>query len=144
MPGAKRSTNSSAATAPNDEIQALVETLRAVASQIEADPALAARLMGGSAKKVEAAERTQAAARPAREMVAPPLDPFAILRQSNEQGLREALAALDLASLKAIVRAYRLDPARLSGRWTAPERITELIVEQTMARLNHGRAFERV
>ena len=144
MPGAKRSTNSSDAIAPNDETQALVETLRAVASQIEADPALAARLMGGSAKKVDAAEMSQAAARPAREMVAPPLDPFAILRQSNEQGLREALAALNLASLKAIVRAYRLDPARLSARWTAPERIIELIVEQALARLKHGRAFERV
>ena len=67
-----------------------------------------------------------------------------MLRQSGEQGLQEALASLDLASLKAIVRAYRIDPARISARWTAPERIIELIVEQAQARLNHGRAFERI
>jgi hypothetical protein len=141
MPGAKR-TESGAAGESTAEARALVETLRDLASQIEADPALAARLMAGT--KAERAETEQAAARPAREVVAPPLDPFAILRQSDEQGLREALAALDLASLKAIVRAYRLDPARLSARWSAPERIIELIVEQATARLNHGRAFERV
>jgi hypothetical protein len=142
MPGAKRSTDTTQSKELTNEARALVESLRAAASQIEADPALAARLMAGPT--VAPAETAQAAARPAREVVAPPLDPFAILRQSNEQGLREALAALDLASLKAIVRAYRLDPARLSARWTAPERIIELIVEQALARLNHGRAFERV
>jgi hypothetical protein len=142
MPGAKRSTDTTQSKELTNEARALVESLRAAASQIEADPALAARLMAGPT--VAPAETAQAAARHAREAVAPPLDPFAILRQSNEQGLREALAALDLASLKAIVRAYRLDPARLSARWTAPERIIELIVEQALARLNHGRAFERV
>jgi len=69
---------------------------------------------------------------------------FEFQRQAGEQGLQEALASLDLASLKAIVRAYRLDPARISARWTAPERIIDLITEQARARLNHGRAFERV
>ena len=144
MPRAKRSVNGSEddSAAPATETRALVETLRAVASQIEADPTLATRLMAGFATKVE--HETPAPSRPAREVVAPPLDPFAVLRQSGEQGLREAVVALDLASLKAIVRAYRLDPARISARWTAPERIIELIVEQAMARLNHGRAFERV
>jgi hypothetical protein len=126
------------------ETRALAEVLRAVASQIEADPTLATRLMSGTATKAEHERSAQAPSRSAREVVAPPLDPFAVLRQSGEQGLREALTALDLASLKAIVRAYRLDPARISARWTAPERIIELIVEQAMARLNHGRAFERV
>jgi hypothetical protein len=140
MPRAKRSESGSEGEPPSNETRALVETLRVVASQIEADPALSARLLHGAALKTEPGE----APRPAREVVAPPLDPFATLRQSGEQGLREALAALDLAALKAILRAYRLDPARIAARWAAPERIIELIVEQTMARLNHGRAFERV
>ncbi len=144
MPGAKRSTHSSGGEPLANETRALVETLRSVASQIEADDALAARLMAGPAITAESGETAQPVSRPAREVVAPPLDPFAMLRQSNEQGLREALTTLDLASLKAIVRAYRLDPARLSARWTAPERIIDLIVEQALARLNHGRAFERV
>jgi hypothetical protein len=117
-----------------------VETLRAVAAQIEAG----AQLTVEAARKTEHDPPAQAATRPAREVVAPPLDPFAVLRQSGEQGLREALAALDLSSLKAVVRAFRLDPARISARWTASEQVIELIVEQTVARLNHGRAFERV
>jgi hypothetical protein len=129
---------------PPAETRALVETLRTVASRIEADPALATRLMSGAVSKAGSAEAPQATSRPAREVVAPPLDPFAMLKQSGERGLQEALVALDMASLKAIVRAYRLDPARISARWTAPERIIELIVEQAQARLNHGRAFERV
>jgi hypothetical protein len=127
-----------------NEAQALVELLRAVASQVEADPALVSRLMAGPATTREHEAPTQTPSRPARELVAPPLDPFVMLRESGEQGLQEALVSLDLASLKAIVRAYRLDPARISARWTAPERIIELIVEQATARLNHGRAFERV
>jgi hypothetical protein len=143
MPGAKRSKSESTGNA-TPETQALVETLRAVASQIETDPTLATRLMAGPAMKAEPGDTAQPTPRPAREVVAPPLDPFAVLRQSGEQGLREALIALDIASLKAIVRAYRFDPARISARWTAPGRIIELIVEQAMARLNHGRAFERV
>jgi hypothetical protein len=144
MPGVKRPTDTTEGEPLTSETQALVETLRAVASQVEADPALAARLMAGPAPKAESGETAQEAPRPTREVVAPPLDPFAVLRQAGEQGLQEALASLDLASLKAIVRAYRLDPARISARWTAPERIIELIVEQVTARLNHGRAFERV
>jgi hypothetical protein len=146
MPDAKRSTGASKSggATPTAETRALVETLRAVASQVEADPALAALLMAAPGSKAEREATAQTTPRPAREVVAPPLDPFAELRQSGEQGLQEALASLDLASLKAIVRAYRIDPARISARWTAPERIIELIVEQTQARLNHGRAFERV
>lgn len=146
MPDAKRSTGASKSggATPTAETRALVETLRAVASQVEADPALAARLIAGPAIKAEYEAPAQTPPRLAREVVAPPLDPFTVLRQSGEQGLQEALASLDLASLKAIVQAYRIDPARISARWTAPERIIDLIVEQALARLNHGRAFERV
>jgi hypothetical protein len=144
MPRGKRPTETSAGEPRTNEAQALVETLRALASQVEADPELAARLMAGPAMKGGHEAPTQAPPRLAREVVAPALDPFAVLRQLGEQGLQQALASLDLVSLKAIVRAYRLDPARISARWTAPERVIELIVEQAQARLNHGRAFERV
>jgi len=146
MPRVKRHTDTpeDASVAPTDETRALVETLRAVASQIEANSALAAQLLAGPAKKSESGETAQTISHPAREVVAPPLDPFAVLRQSGAQGLHEALASVDIGSLKAIVRAHRLDPARISARWTTPERIIELIVEQAQARLNHGRAFEHV
>jgi hypothetical protein len=144
MPRAKRPNHTTDSEPLTSETRTLVETLRAMASQVEADPALAAQLMAGQAMVAAQEAPTQAASRPAREVVAPPLDPFAALRRSGEQGLQQALAALDLASLKAVVRAYRLDPARISARWTAPERIIDLILEQARARLNHGRAFERI
>ena len=71
-------------------------------------------------------------------------DPFAVLRTHGEAGLRAALDALDLATLRAIVRAHRLDPARISARWTTRDRVIGLIVTQVQARANHGKAFSRV
>ena len=47
MPRAKRPTDTTEGEPLTSETQALVETLRAVASQVEADPTLAARLMAG-------------------------------------------------------------------------------------------------
>lgn len=72
------------------------------------------------------------------------LDPFTLWRAQGEDALRRALEGLELQELRAVVRAHRLDPARVSSRWTAHERVVTLIVEQVKARLNHGRAFERV
>ena len=74
----------------------------------------------------------------------PAPDPFAIMRAQGEAGLRATLDALDLGALRQIVRAHRLDPARISARWANRDRVIALIVDQTRARLNHGRAFERV
>ena len=70
MPRVKRPTDSTEGESLTNETQALVETLRAVASQIEADPALAARLMAGPAPKAESGETAQEAPRPTREVAA--------------------------------------------------------------------------
>ncbi len=72
------------------------------------------------------------------------LDPFSLWRAQGEMALRDALEGLDLQELRIIVRAHRLDPARVSSRWTARDRVIALILEQVKARINHGRAFERV
>ena len=71
-------------------------------------------------------------------------DPFQVLRQHGEDALRAQLTQLDIASLRQIVRAHRLDPARISARWTATDRVIALIVDQVRARANHGRAFEHI
>ncbi len=71
-------------------------------------------------------------------------DPFALLRAHGEAGLRSALEALDLTALRAIVRTHRLDPARISARWTTRDRVIGLIVTQVQARANHGKAFSRI
>lgn len=74
----------------------------------------------------------------------PAVDPFAALREQGEIGLLQQLGSLDLTALRAVIRAHRLDPARISARWTSCERLVELIVEQVRARARLGRAFERV
>ena len=87
MPRAKVPTDTTEGQLLTNQTQALVETLRAVASQVEADPALAARLMAGSTTKAESGETAQAVPRPAREVVAPPLDPFAGATAGGRAGI---------------------------------------------------------
>jgi hypothetical protein len=143
--------------------RAVAAFLRALASRAEADATFAAHLMAALRESGLASaltgERSGAAAPPTRgarargaraaaeapaDAPAAPPDPFSIYRAQGEERLRATLDALDLATLRAIVRAHRLDPARISARWTTRERVIGLIVDQVKARANHGRAFERV
>ncbi len=131
--------------------------LRALAKRAESDAAFAAQMLdaaresglagalGGvtsqpTAPRPSTRSRKSAPAAPAT----PAPDPFAIFRAQGVEGLRAALGALDLSTLRAIVRERRLDPARISARWTARERVISLIVDQVKARANHGQAFRRV
>ena len=152
------------ADAPRQAIQAIqaiqVATfLRALAERAEGDPELATALhssleesgllssagaeQAGAGKRGARQSRARAGAKSTQTQPAV-MDPFALWRAHGEGGLVEALEPLDLAQLRAVVRAYRLDPARVSSRWTARDRVAGLIVTQVKARLNHGRAFERV
>jgi hypothetical protein len=139
--------------------------LQALATRAERDPAFAAQmlaalresgLMGALPGAVSASEPRGATARRLRTRSAPrsagattsepppPPDPFSVYRSQGEAGLRVMLDGLDIASLRVIVRERRLDPARISARWTTRERVIALIVDQVRARANHGHAFERV
>jgi hypothetical protein len=73
-----------------------------------------------------------------------PLDPFRVFREQDAAGLRETLEKIDLEELHAIVRTFRLDPARISSRWTRSERVIDLIVDQVTAYARHGQAFSRL
>ena len=138
----------------HDDAEAAGKLLRELADRAERDPAFgqqiaeAVRASGlldteQPAKKPPATRKKASAKRqPATSAELP--DPFQVLRQHGEDGLRTQLAQLDLAALRQIVRAHRLDPARISARWTATDRVITLIVEQVRARVNHGRAFERI
>ncbi|MFI5278600.1 MAG: hypothetical protein ACHQ1E_15100, partial [Ktedonobacterales bacterium] len=121
--------------------------LRALAKRAESDAAFAAQMLdaareSGLSSALDSAaiqQPPQAAARPStrsrKAAPAPPagaaasLDPFAVYRTQGVEGLRAALDALDLPTLRAIVRERRLDPARISARWTARERVISLIVD---------------
>lgn len=123
----------------------LARALRAVASELERDPALARRVAGAmrvpnagadADRSGEAATADVAADRPVAPTrssgrafkprlvtgAAPGLgpgvpDPFALREQLGEDGLRAVLADLRLGTLRAIVREHQLDPARhLAGQ----------------------------
>ncbi len=145
-----------------DERAAVSAWLRALATRAEADSAFAAHMMAslresGLASALSGETHAASAPRPrggrgrsltrpvdaASETIALP-DPFAVYRAQGEDGLRATLDALELATLRAIGRERRLDPARISARWTARERVIGLIVDQVKARANHGHAFGRV
>jgi len=140
------------------QIAALTAFLRELAARAEADRAFGAHLLDAVrasglatllAEAAPAPPRAQTAkgagrAGPAASAAASGFDPFVVLREGGESGLRAALAGLDLASLRQLVRTHRLDPNRVSARWSAHERVVALIVEQVRARANHGKAFARV
>jgi hypothetical protein len=138
-----------------DDAEAAVRLLRELAERAERDPAFGIQLAEAvrssglldipspqppaSARK----KPVNGTKRQAATAFSLP-DPFQVLRQHGENALRDQLARLDLASLRQIVRAHRLDPARISARWTATDRVITLIVDQVRARANLGRAFERL
>lgn len=139
-------------TAGQEDAQAAGKLLRELADRAERDPAFGMQI----AEAVRASGLLDAAPQPsarkksihsAKRAPAPAAnlpDPFQVLRQHGEEVLRAHLAQLDLTSLRQIVRAHRLDPARISARWTTTDRVVTLIVEQVRARANHGRAFEHI
>ena len=141
------------------EAERVAAFLRALATRAARDQRFAATLAAcleesgllaaaGAARAATGATLTKRTKRTAsdsaRDVREGALDPFALWRSQGEAAARAALDGLDLQELRAIVRAHRLDPARVSSRWTARERVITLIMEQVKARLNHGRAFERV
>ena len=135
-----------------DDAEAAGKLLRELAERAERDPAFgnqlaeAVRASGllevaqASAPARKKSGGTKRATAPAAELP----NPFHVFRQHGEDELRTQLARLDIAALRQIVRAHRLDPARISARWTATDRVIALIVDQVRARANHGRAFERI
>lgn len=135
--------------------------LRALAARAERDTTFAAHIAaalaesglltrpnaaaGESSVRPPKSARARAASMPAPAADEPaPVDPFTVYRAQGADHLRATLEALDLPSLRTIIRTHRLDPARITARWTNRDRLIALIVDQVKARANHGRAFERV
>jgi hypothetical protein len=135
-----------------EDAVALAAFLRRLADAVECDSVLAERLVSivgesGLDLPIEARaahHRHGGALLPAAGSTDLPPDPFALLRERGDDGLRSELARLDAPALRAIIRRHRLDPARISARWTARERLVMLIADQVRARSGHGRAFEHV
>lgn len=137
---------------------ALARALRAVAAELERDPALARRVataMGGAALPIpdatqadmrELDERDELTATIGRSFhptivtgVAPDLgsgvpDPFALRERLGIEGLREALESLRLGSLRAIVREHKLDPSGALSKLNDAAKLRERIVRAAVKR----------
>lgn len=137
---------------------ALARALRAVAAELERDPALAQRV----AKAIDAATEQPATARsaPSAEQdsgaptrgigrsfhptivtgVAPDLgsgipDPFALRKRLGAEGLRAELEGLRLGSLRAIVREHKLDPDGRLSKLNDAAKLRERILQATGGRV---------
>jgi hypothetical protein len=135
--------DSSSGSAETLTLEELARALRAMATELERDPALARRVAGAIRAPVAATppetastasdatdERSSHSARRARTSFKPRLvsgaapvlgtgipDPFVLREQLGEEGLRDTLADLRLGTLRAIVREYKLDPVgKLAGQ----------------------------
>lgn len=132
--------------------ETLARTLRAVAAELERDPALARRVAQTitepatePAKPPTATEEPETEPTPRKRGVnqsfrprlvtgtSPELgsgipDPFALARRKGEAGLRAALEELRLGSLRAIVREHKLDPGGKLARLNEAEKLREAIL----------------
>jgi hypothetical protein len=136
------------------ELAQVVRFLRALAERAERDPRFASTLLAcleesglftlATSQQAGVTPRRSHQARETRATRSQALDPFVVWRTQGEDALRRALDGLDLMELRAVIKAHRFDPARVASRWTARDRVIALILEQVKARMNHGRAFERV
>lgn len=137
---------------------ALARALRAVASELERDPALAERVAQAInapvASETARAAPAPSAVAPAPEPAPPTVgrnfrprivtgvddalgpgvpDPFALRERLGEPGLREALASLRLGSLRAILREHHLDPSGALTKLNDAEKLRAHILKATKA-----------
>lgn len=66
-------------------------------------------------------------------------NPVDVLDTGGEDALRAQLARLDLAPLRALVRAHGYDPERETTRWRSAPRFIDLIVEKAKIQLEQER-----
>jgi hypothetical protein len=135
----------------------LARTLRAVADELERDPALASRIAAASGQTAAPVDTHPAAGRhdgaptpPAPAPTAPRAartfrprlitgtaaelgtgipDPFALRTRLGRDGLEAALAELRLGTLRAIIREHGLDPAGRLAHLNDAERLRALILD---------------
>jgi hypothetical protein len=71
----------------------------------------------------------------------PTVDPFAVLKEHGEQGLRNRLNGESLEALRAIVRSFVLDPSRRSHKWVNRDKLIDLIVSRVASESERGKVF---
>lgn len=80
---------------------------------------------------------------PKKSVEPPRIDAFQILRDEGEEGLRKALAPLELTDLRAILLAYGLDPEQKARKWKKADKMREHIVHRLLVHFRSGEVFLR-
>jgi hypothetical protein len=130
-------------TSNDVRLSALRATFQNLLSAAAADPVLAERALRrlhADPKLAELVQMPPGLKRTGRRAPAQ-LDPFKILADTGESGLRTRLESLDLEELRDIVAQFGMDPRRLVMKWKDLIRVREHIVVTTAQRSRKGDAF---
>lgn len=120
--------------------RALRELLKLIEEEAGRNPNFSSRLEEIVAELPLKEQRKNSKQKNAAQSIVAP-DIFAALQEKGEEEFRFWLRSLSLATLKSIIKANGFDPAKISARWTEPDKFIALIVEQAVARLKRGSAF---
>lgn len=71
----------------------------------------------------------EVSAEPTEGRVAPDINPAGLYKKKGEDALTEALVALDLASLQALVAEHNLDPSGVAHDLDAAELVTHIVAQ---------------
>jgi hypothetical protein len=125
---------------PRDEkLSNLLRSLvRLLEEEADRNPSFARRLESVLGHRLSSKPKKERA-RPVAPKEVP--DVLSALQQRGESEFRFWLRDFDLQTLKAIVKVNGFDVARLSQRWTDPDKFIVLIAEQAAARLRRGSGF---
>lgn len=80
---------------------------------------------------------------PKKSTEPPKIDVFHILRDEGEEGLRKALAPLELTDLRTVLLAYGLDPEQKARKWKKADKMREHIVHRLLVHFRSGEVFLR-
>ena len=83
----------------------------------------------GAKGKRRAASPQSASPTLAQKTAPPAINPAGLYKRAGEDALTEALAALDLAALKALVVEHNLDPSGAAAGFDAPELVTHIVAQ---------------
>jgi len=68
-------------------------------------------------------------------------DPFKILNEEGEEGLKKRIDRMSVAQLKRLIQENRLDSSGLSNKWRDRKRLADLALQRLRNRHVHGDVF---
>lgn len=123
----------------------LARVVGAVADEATRSPrfakTLTEALVPATAAPVPDAAPAAAPAKRSRRRPPGLFDPFAVYRESGEDGLRSRLSELTPEQLKDIIAEHGMDHDKLAMKWRVPKKLIDRIVEKVTAAVAKGSAF---